>query len=359
MVSPLASDCFLRWICSTVLNEAFKDGPLENSFCRSFSQYFALQALTTFISPVSQFDSLNLKRTFTPLCHGWTLSLSCNIRQPKASLPLFFMYQWSLLLDIQGPESHYFIYFSDFLSCIKQGNKANPCYSIIDVIRSLFIQLPSVQSVQLLSRVRLFAALWITACQASLSITSSQNLLKLMSIELVITSSHLTFCQSLLLLPPILPSIRIFSNASTLRMRWLKYWSFSFSISPSNEHPGLISFRIDWLDLLAVQGTLKSLLQHHSSKASTLQYSTFLTVQLSHPYMTTGKTIALTRRTFVGKVMSLLFNMLSRLVVTFLPRSKHLLISWLQSPSSVILEPPKIKSDTVSTVSPYTSNELP
>ena len=147
MVSPLASDCFLRWICSTVLNQAFKDDPLENSFCRSFSQYSALQALTTFISPVSQFDSLNLKRTFTPLCHGWTLSLACNIMQPKASLPLFFMYQWSLLLDIQGPESHYFIYFSDFLSCIEQGNKTNSSYSIIDVIRRLFIQLPSVQSV--------------------------------------------------------------------------------------------------------------------------------------------------------------------------------------------------------------------
>src|SRR5574337_994402 len=145
------------------------------------------------------------------------------------------------------------------------------------------------------------------------------------------------------------------SNESTLRMRWLKYWSFSFSIIPSKEIPGLISFRIDWLDLLAVQGTLKSLLQHHSSKASILQRSAFFTVQLSHPYMTTGKTIALTRRTFVGKVMSLLLNMLSRLVITFLPRSKRLLISWLQSPSAVILEPKKVKSDTVSTVSPFIS----
>ena len=141
-------------------------------------------------------------------------------------------------------------------------------------------------------------------------------------------------------------------------MRWPKYWSFSFSNSPSNEHPGLISFRMDWLDLLAVQGTLKSLLQHHSSKASILQYSAFFTAQLSHPYMTTGKTIALTRRTFVGKVMSLLLNMLSRLVITFLPRSKHLLISWLQSPSAVILEPKNIKSDTASTVSPSTSHEV-
>ena len=191
-------------------------------------------------------------------------------------------------------------------------------------------------------------------------------------------SSHLILCSSLLLMPPIPPSFRVFFNESTLRMRWPKYWSFSFSISPSNEHPGLISFRIDlldllavqgtlksllqhpglisfrmdWLALLAVQGTVKSLLQHHSSKASILQCSAFFIVQLSHPYMTTGKTIALTRWTFVSKVMSLLFNMLSRLVITFFPRSKCLLISWLQSPSAVILEYPKIKSDTVSTVSP-------
>ena len=165
------------------------------------------------------------------------------------------------------------------------------------------------------------------------------------------SSSHLILCRPLLRLPPIPPSIRlIFSNESTLLMRWPKYWSFSLSISPSNEHPGLI-FRMDWLDLLAVQGTLKSLLHHRSSKASILQHSAFFTVQLSHPYMTTGKTIALTRWTFVGKVMSLLLNMLSRLVISFLSRSKRLLISWLQSPSAVILEPPKIKSDTVSTVS--------
>ena len=171
-------------------------------------------------------------------------------------------------------------------------------------------------------------------------------------------SSHLILCHPLLLLPPVPPSIRVFSNESTLHMRWPKYWSFNFSISPSNEHPGQISFRMDWLDLLAVQGTLKSLLQLHSSKASILWLSAFFTVQLSHPYMTTGKTIALTRQTFVGKVMSLLFNMLSRLVTTFLPRSKCLLISWLQSPSAVILEPPKIKSDTVSTVSPSISREV-
>ena len=156
-------------------------------------------------------------------------------------------------------------------------------------------------------------------------------------------SSHLILGRPLLLLPPIPPSIRVFSNESTLRMRWPKYWSFSFRISPSKEIPWLISFRMDWVDLLAVQGTLKSFLQHHSSKASIRRRSVFFTVQLSHPYMTTGKTIALTRWTLVGKVMSLLFNMLSRLVITFFPRSKHLLISWLQSPSAVILEPPKNK----------------
>ena len=173
-----------------------------------------------------------------------------------------------------------------------------------------------------------------------------------MSIKSVMPSSYLILCCPLLLLPLIPPSIRVFSNESTLSIRWSKYWSFSCSISPSNEHPGLISFRMDWLDLLAVQGTLKSLLQHQSSKASILRHSAFFTVQLSHPYMTTGKIIALTRRTFVGKVMSLLLNMLSKLVITFLPRSKRLLTSWLQSPSAVILEPRKIKSDTVSTVMP-------
>ena len=171
-------------------------------------------------------------------------------------------------------------------------------------------------------------------------------------------SNHLILCHPLLLPPSIFPSIRVFPSESTVCMSWPKYWSFSFSISPSNEHPGLISFRMDWLDLLAVQETLKSLLQHRSSKASILWHSAFFTVQLSHPYMTTGKTIALTRRTFVDKVMSLLFNMLSRLVIIFLPRSKRLLISWLQSPSAVILEPKKTKSDTVSTVSPSISHEL-
>ena len=179
-----------------------------------------------------------------------------------------------------------------------------------------------------------------------------------MSIKFVMPYSHLIFCFPLLLLPPIPPSIRVFSNESTLRIRWPKYWSFHFSISPSSEHPGLISFGMDWLDALAVQGTLKSLLQHHSSKALILLLSAFFTVQLSNPYMTTGKTISLTRRTFVGKVMSLLFNILSRLVITFLPRSKHLSIPWLQSPSAVILEPPKIKSDTVPNVSPSISLEV-
>ena len=195
------------------------------------------------------------------------------------------------------------------------------------------------ESVQLLSCVQLLATVRTEAHQASLSITNPLTLLKRMSIESVMPSNHPILCHPLLLLPSIFPSIRIFSNDSVLRIRWPKYWSFSFSISPSNEYSGLISFMIDWLDLRAVRGTLKSLLQHHSLKASILQRSAFFTVQLSHPYMTTGKTIALTRLTFVGKVMSLLLNMLSMLVITFLPRSKHLLISWLLSPSTVILEP--------------------
>ena len=183
-------------------------------------------------------------------------------------------------------------------------------------------------SVQELSRVQLFAILWTAALQASLSITNSRTLLKLMSIKLVMPSNHLILCHPLLLLPSIFPSIRVFSNESVLCMRWPKKWSFSFSISPSNEYSGLISFRMDFL--LAVQGTLKDLLQHHSSKASILQCLDFFIVQLSNPYMTSGKTIVLTRQTFVGKEMSLLFNVLSRLIIAFLPRSKRLLISWLQ-----------------------------
>ena len=179
------------------------------------------------------------------------------------------------------------------------------------------------------------------------------SLFKPLSIELVMPSNHLILCHPLLLLPSMFPSIRVFSNETVLRIRRPKHWSFSFNISPSNELSGLISFRMDWLDLLAVQGTLKSLLQHHDSKASVLQRSAFFMVQLSQLYTTTGKTIALTRWTFVSKVMSLLFNSMSRLVIAFLPRSRCLLISWLQSPSAVILEPKKRKSVTASTFSPF------
>ena len=194
---------------------------------------------------------------------------------------------------------------------------------------------------------------WAAALQASLSITNSQSLFKPMSIESVMPFNHLILCHLLLFLPSIFPSFRVFSNESALCIRWPKYWSFSFSISPSNKYPGLISLRMDWLDLLAIQWTLKNLLKHHSSKASIIQHSAFFIVQLSHPYMTTGKTIALT---FTGKVMSLLFNMLSRWVIAFLPRNKHLLISWLQSPSAVILEPKKMQS--VSIVSPSICHEV-
>ena len=195
---------------------------------------------------------------------------------------------------------------------------------------------------------------WTAARQAPLYFTNSQSLLKLMSIESVTPSNHLILCHPLLLLPSVFPSIRVFSSESVLHIKWPKYWSFS----PSNENSGLISFRMDWLDLLAVQETLESLPQHHCSKASVLQHSAFFMVLLSHSYMTTGKTIALTIWTSVGKVMSLLFNMLSRLVITFLPRSECLLISWLQSPSAVILEPKKIKSVSVSIVSPSICHEV-
>ena len=234
---------------------------------------------------------------------------------------------WSSFLNAEFSAS-----FFTLLLHIHQGTPLVPLH---------FLPLEWFSSVQLLSRVQLFATPWTAARQASLSITNSQSSLKLMSIESVMLSNHLILCHPLLLLPSIFPSIRVFSNESVLRIRWPEYWSFSFSISPSNESSGLISFRMDWLDLLAVQGTLKSLLQHHSSKASILWCSAFFIVQLSNPYMTTGKTTALTRRTFVGQVMSLLFNKLSRLVITFLPRSKCLLISWLQSPSAVIWEPKK------------------
>ena len=222
-------------------------------------------------------------------------------------------------------------------------------------LSKLGIKLPSVQS---LSHIRLFATPWTVARQASLSFTISWNLLKLMSIKLVMPSNHLILCHPLLLLPSIFPSIRVFSKESVLHIRWPKYWSFSFRIRSSNEYLGLISFRMDWLDPLAIQRTLKSLLQHHSSKASILWCSAFFIVHLSHPCMTTGKTIALTRRTSVGKIISLLFDMLSGFVIAFLPRSKHLLISWLQSPSAVILELKKIKALTVSIVSPSVCLEV-
>ena len=199
---------------------------------------------------------------------------------------------------------------------------------------------------------------WTAACQASLSFNISLSLLKLMFIELVIPSNRFILCHPLFLLPSIFTSIRVFSNELALGIRWPKYWSFNFSISPSNEYSGLISFRIDWFDLLAVEGTLKSLPPHHSSKASILQCSALFMVQLSHPYMTTGKTMALTIQAFVGKVMSMLFNMLSKFVIAFLLRSKCFLISWLQSPSTVILGPKKIKSATTSTFPPSICHEV-
>ena len=212
--------------------------------------------------------------------------------------------------------------------------------------------------VQSFSHFWLFATPGTAACQASLSITNSWSLLKLMSIETMMPSNHLIICHPLLFLPSIFPSIRIFSNESVLHIRWPKYWSFNLSISPCKEYSALISFRIDWFDLLVVQGTLKSLLQHHSLKISILWCSVFFMVQLSHPYMSTAKIIDLTRWTFVGKVMSLLFNMLSRLAIAFLPRNKCLLISWLQSPPTVIFKPRKIMSITVSIVSPSICPEV-
>ena len=276
-----------------------------------------------------------LQGTFPNL--GSNLHLLCLLHWQASSLPLaplilIHMFSWSL--KVRRWDDGRRVDWKESSTAINQ-----------------FHQIVPISSVQLLSYVRLFVTPWIAARQASLSITNSRSSLRLTSIESVMPSSHLILWRPLLLLPPIPPSIRVFSNESTLPMRWPKSWSFSFSIIPSKEIPGLISFRMDWLDLLAVQGTLKSLLQHHSSKASILWCSAFFPVQLTHPYMTIGKTIALIRRTFVGKVMSLLFNMQSRLVITFLPRSERLLISWLQSPSTVILEPQKTKSDTVSTVS--------
>ena len=244
----------------------------------------------------------------------------------------------------------------------KQYSKWNHYFRfIINFLKRYSIHIVSrvkISSVQSFRCVRFFVTPRTAACQASLSITNSQCLHKLMSIELAMVSNNLILYHPLCLPPSIFPSIRVFSNDSFLRIRWPKYWSFSYSISPSKEHSRLISFRMDWLDLLSLQGTLKSLPQHQSSKASILWCSAFFIVQLSHLYMTMGKTIALTRWTFVGKVMSLLFSMLFRLIITFLPRSKCLLISWLQSPSAVILEPKNIKSLTVSTVSPSISHEV-
>ena len=298
---------------------------------------------------------------------------SISVFSNKSALPIRWPKYWSFSMSPSNEYSgliSFRIHWYDLLAV--QGTRKSLLHTTVQKhqffstqpslwsnshIHTWLLEIPSVQfsSFQSLSRVWLFATPWIAACQASLSITNSRRSLRLTSIESVMPSSHLILCCPLLLLPPLPSSIRVFSNESTLHMRWPKYWSFS--VIPSKEIPGLISFRMDWLDLLAVQGTLRSLLQHRSSKASILQRSAF-TVQLSHPYMTTGKTTALTRWTFVGKVMSLLLNMLTRLVITFLPRSKLLLISWLQSPSAVILEPPKIKSDAVSTVSPSISLEV-
>ena len=241
-----------------------------------------------------------------------------------------------------------------WLSCVFRDN----FHGYIQILKCYPKSATSVQFSSVAQSCLPLATTWTTAHQASLPITNSWSPPKPMSTELMMPSNHLILCHPLLLLPSVFPSIRVFSNESALHIRWPKYWSFSFNISPSNEHPGLISFRMDWVNLLEVQGTLKSLVQHHISKASILQCSAFFIVQLSHPYMATGKTKASIRGTFVGKVMSLLFNVLSRLVITFLPRSKHLLISSLQSPSAVILEPRKIKSDTVSTVSPSISHEV-
>ena len=233
-----------------------------------------------------------------------------------------------------------------FLKLLQKGMRHNHWLQL-QPITNIFINcflyiMLTFSSVQSLSPIQLFTTQWITACQTSLSNTNSRSSLKLMSIESVMPSNHLILCHPFLLCPNPSHHQGLFQWVNS-SMRWPKYWSFSFSISPSSEHPGLISFRMDWLDLLAVQGALKSLLQHHSSKASILPCSAFFTVQISHPYMTTGKTIALTRWNFISNVMSLLFNMLSRLVITFFPRSKCFLISWLQSPAAVILKIPKNK----------------
>ena len=261
--------------------------------------------------------SLNRNACETRLCiYQWT-KMWPNICRNLTVFPLRTVVQYLLICSSHQLYRPWLLQIvKSVCICICLGKRlAENRTTCINSYEWLLLSFSSVQS---LSHVRLFATPWIAARQAFLSITISWSSLKLTSIELVMPSSHLILCRPLFLLPPIPPSIRVFYNESTLRMRWPKFWSFTFSIIPSKEHPGLISFWMDWLDLLAVPGTLKSLLQYHSSKASILQRSAFFTVQLSHPYMTTGKTIALTRQTFVSKVMSLLFNMLSRLVITFL-----------------------------------------
>ena len=257
------------------------------------------------------------------------MSIFCSKSDSCNSLHLvliYFSFQSANILNLLSPPWLFLFSKSKVINCSK----------VLTI--STFAQFSSAQS---LSHASLFATPWTAACQASLSVTNSRSLLKLTSIKSVMPSSHIILSCPLLLLPLIFPSIRVFSNESILHIRWPKYWSFNFSISHSNEYSRLVSFRMDWWDVLAIQGTLKSLLQYHSSKASILQCSAFFIVQLSYPYMTTGKNIALTGWTFVGKGIFLLFNMLSRLVIAFLPRSKHLLISWLQSLFAVILEAKK------------------
>ena len=268
-------------------------------------------------------EFLFLHRLFSS-CGKWVLFASCG---SPASHCSGFSYGVQTL-ECEDFGSHSSQALEHRLSSCAHGLSCSMAYGIFLDPWYEFNPRDSISSVQSPRCVWLFVTPLTTVGQASLSITNSWSLLKLMSIESVMPSSHLILCHPLLLLPSIFPSSQVFSSESALRMKWPKYWSFSFSISPSNEHPGLISFRMDWLDLLAVRGTHKSLLQHHSSKASILRRSAFFTVQLSHPYMTTGKSIALTRWTFVGKVTFLRFNILSRMVITFLPRSKRLLISW-------------------------------
>ena len=303
----------------------------------------------SFLLLLSIFSSIRVFSNELALCimwpKYWSFSLSASPSNGYSGLISFRIDCFDLLAVVQGTLKNLLQHHS-----LKASILWHSAFSVV--------QLSQFSSVQWLSQVWLFATPWTAAHQNPLSINNSLEPTQthVHRVGDAIQPSHPL--RPLILLPSIFRSIRVLSNESVLPMRWPKYWSFSFSISPSNEYSGLISFRMDSLDLLAVQGTLKSLLQHHSSKASVLQCSAFFIFQLSHPYITTGKTIALTRWTFVGKVRSLLFNMLSRLVIAFLPRSKHLLISWLKSPSAVILEPPQIKSLSVSTVSPFICHEV-